>query len=184
MWNTRKRAGVAVTIALSAVLLGGCQIDEGNAALPAAKGAPAFAPATMRIHPLTHIEKGPQTGPAAGQATVVLHVELKDRFGDSVKGLGSLRLELFKPGAGVSPGIESQALTWDVNDLGEPEGNSRRFDQSTRTYRIPLVAPAWVAEWGGKDASGATQGWLKLRAVFTTSEGPVRYLEDEFVLAG
>jgi hypothetical protein len=170
--------------AVLAAGLGGCKIDDGNTALPAVEGAPAFSPATMRIHPLTHIERVAQAGLPAGQCTVVLHLELKDRFGDSVKGLGTLRLELFKPGAGVSPGIESQALTWDVDDLAEPEGNSRRFDQSTRTYRIPLVAPAWVAAWGSKDATGATQGWLKLRAVLTTTEGPERYLEDEFVLAG
>lgn len=181
--SVRQAAAVVLAVLLGGAI-GGCQIDEGSAALPAVEGAPAFAPATMRIHPLTHIEKGEQTGLPAGQCTVVLHLELKDRFGDSVKGLGTLRLELFKPGAGVSPGIESQALTWDVNDLAEPEGNSRRFDQSTRTYRIPLVAPAWVAAWGNKDANGATQGWLKLRAVLTTTEGPTRYLEDEFVLAG
>ncbi|MBI1190677.1 MAG: hypothetical protein GC200_08380 [Tepidisphaera sp.] len=176
--------GFGVAAGLGALLSGGCTVGDATEASAPIAGAPAFAPATLRIHPLTHIEKGPQAGLAAGQCTVVLHLELKDRFGDSVKGLGTLRVELFKPGAGVSPGIESQALSWDVNDLAEAEGNSRRFDQSTRTYRIPLVAPAWVAEWGKKDASGASQGYLKLRAVLTTTEGPERYLEDEFVLAG
>lgn len=184
--KTRRLAacGAGLSAALSVLTLGGCTVGDATDVAPAIVGAPAFAPATLRIHPLTHIEKGPQAGLAAGQCTVVLHLELKDRFGDSVKGLGTLRVELFKPGAGVSPGIESQALSWDVGDLAEAEGNSRRFDQSTRTYRVPLVAPAWVAEWGKKDASGASQGFLKLRAVLTTSEGPERYLEDEFVLAG
>lgn len=164
--------------------VGGCQFDDGTRVSPPIAGAPAFSPSSMRVHPLTHVEKGPQAGLAADQCTVVLHLELKDRFGDAVKGLGTLRVEMFRPGAGVSPGIESQALSWDVADLAEPEGNSRRFDQSTRTYRIPLVAPAWVAQWGKQDASGGTPGWLKLRVVLTTTEGPQRFLEDEFVLAG
>src|SRR6187399_1229649 len=54
-----------------------------------------FAPATLRIHPLTHIDTGERSQHPQTQACeVVLHFELLDRFGDSVKGLGSLSVEL------------------------------------------------------------------------------------------
>jgi hypothetical protein len=143
-----------------------------------------FAPATLRIHPLTHVDTGERSQQAKTQGCeVVLHFELLDRYGDSVKGLGSLSVELYKPGPGMTPGIETQELTWDIPGMDDPDQNSRRFDSATRTYRIPLSAPRWVFD-AVSPARGP--GWVKVRAVLTipVEGGEPRYLEDEYVIQG
>ncbi len=129
----------------------------------------AFAPASLRVHPLSHVEVGPQT--AVSGPIIVLHVELKDRYGDTVKGLGRLQVLLYKQGEGQS---EVQDLRWDVAQMSEPDANARLFDPATRTYRLQLDAPAWV---------GQATGWIKVRAVLAieTPEGE-RLLSDEFVM--
>lgn len=164
-------------------LSAGCSSDAQPAG--SASGAPEspFAPATLRVHPLTHVDEGPELpgGGRTDRCTVVLHFELKDRYADSVKGLGTLKVELYKPGTGATPGIETQELVWDVPQLADPDENTKRFDQATRTYRIPLIAPRWVADW--LNAAAPQPDWLKLRAVLTTTERTgVRYLDDEYVL--
>ncbi|MFI4898387.1 MAG: hypothetical protein ACIARR_11235, partial [Phycisphaerales bacterium JB059] len=54
-----------------------------------------FAPASMRVYPLTQIER---TG--EGEARLVLHLELRDAWGDTVKGIGNLQVQLLRGGAG------------------------------------------------------------------------------------
>jgi hypothetical protein len=139
-----------------------------------------FAPATLRIHPLTHVDVEP--GRTQG-SEVILHLELLDRYGDSVKGLGTLTVELYKPGPGMTPGIETQELTWEVPGMDDPDQNTRRFDVATRTYRIPLSAPRWVID---AVSPGRGPGWLKVRAVLAVpgEGGEARYLEDEYVIQG
>src|SRR5689334_10894995 len=97
-----------------------------------------FAPTTLRVHPLTHVEAAGEL-PGGGKpdaSELVLHFELLDRYGDSVKGLGSLKVQLYRPGEGMSPGMETQELTWDVPGMDNAEQNTRRFDTATRTYRV------------------------------------------------
>jgi hypothetical protein len=169
-------------VLLAAVFLCGCAHNghdparaEGGPLLP---GHDPFAPASLRIHPLTHVDTA-----TSGGSEIVLHIELLDRYGDSVKGLGTLTVELYKPGAGMTPGIETQALTWDVPGMDDPDQNTRRFDVATRTYRIPLSAPRWVVD-AVSPAHGP--GWVKVRAVLTVSGegGEARYLDDEYVIQG
>jgi hypothetical protein len=143
-----------------------------------------FAPATLRIHPLTHVDiAGSSSHSKEQNSEVVLHFELLDRFGDSVKGLGTVTVELYKPGPGMTPGIETQELTWDVPGMDDPEQNTRRFDVATRTYRVPLSAPRWVYD-AVTPARGP--GWVKVRVVMTVpgEGGEARYLEDEYVIQG
>lgn len=141
-------------------------------------GGDPFAPTSVRIHPLTHTD-GAAPGLAPGQSMVLLHFELRDAYADSVKALGEVKVELYKAGEGVTPGIESQTLTWDIHDLANPETNTARFDPATRTYRVPLIAPDWVA----KDATGR-RSRLTLRLVFTptTPTGRRSWFEDNFTL--
>jgi len=117
----------------------------------------------------------------------VLHFELRDAYGDAVKGLGSLKVELYRLGTGVTPGIESQELVWDVPELRDVESNTLRYDRATRTYRVPLGAPRWVADWIAKAGvdPGSGPSWLKVRAVLNTGdEASENYLDDEFVIQG
>lgn len=117
---------------------------------------------------------------------MILHLEVRDGYGDSRKALGTLKVDLYRPAGGATSGMETQALTWTVPAFAEPEANTRRFDQSTRTYRVPLVAPGWVAEWFGAQGESVRRGapaWLKLRAVLTLGEGEsARYLDNEYLL--
>jgi len=173
-------AGTVGTLALT-----GCQSGPGPSAPPsAAATACPFAPAVVRIHPLTHVDaKAP--GVAADQCLLVLHLELRDRFGDAVKGVGRLKVELYKPGSGIAPGIETQAIVWDVPAFAEPDSNSSRFDPSTRTYRLPLITERWVAQW--LTAEGAPQragspAWLKVRALLDVGAPDQRPLTDEFIV--
>lgn len=164
-----------------------CGGGAGPSRPPGQGGGPLhepFAPVAVRVHPLTHVDTA---GVPADQSVLVLHVELKDRFGDTVKGLGKLKVQLYRPGSGTAPGLEKQELSWEVPDLANPEINASRFDQATRTYRLPLKAPRWVADWPNRSAAGESENgrdWLKVRVVFTAidADGSERFLEDEYVL--
>lgn len=140
-----------------------------------------FAPASMRVHPLTHVEKV-----AGGKAEVWLHVELRDRWGDGVKGVGRMAIRLFGPKDGMS-GPEAEVLRWDV-DLNDLERNVELFDPATRTYRVQLGGgPAWLTEFanrgGGGVVGGPSRAMLQVTLEVRDGEGGAgRTLRDEFVM--
>lgn len=137
------------------------------------EGSP-FAPVAIQIHPLTHVEG------EGGQTTIVAHVEMRDAWGDTVKGTGNLQVQLYRPESGRAAGLGTQELVWDI-DLNDLERNAALYDPATRTYRLPLLdAPSWVAE----AASSAAAPGALLRAVLTAPgpKGEARMLEDEYVI--
>lgn len=152
---------------------------------PPGRTAPSacpFEPVVARVHPLTHVDAR-SPGVAADKCLLVLHLELRDQFGDAVKGVGDLKVELYKPGPGTSPGMETQSLVWEVPAFAEAETNSARFDPATRTYRLPLVADRWVAQWLSAEGGALRAGspaWLKVRVALTAGGG--RPMVDEFVV--
>jgi hypothetical protein len=150
---------------------------------PAAAYA-AFAPSRVRVHPLTHVDGEGGTG---GRGVLVLHFEVRDRFGDAIKGLGVLRVELYRPGPGVMQGMETREGAWTVAELADAEGNSARWDRTTRTYRVQLFAPEWVRAWSRGDAR-EREGtpWVKVRVLYTVLDeaGEEKVLTDEYVLQG
>ncbi len=91
----------------------------------------AFAAATLRVHPLTHID--PLAGPKGDQVLLMLHIELRDRYGEQVRDLGILRAEFTVPG--------QAPLSWDVPEMIGADQNMKRYDPSTRTYRLGLTLP-------------------------------------------
>lgn len=151
---------------------------------PLPSTAPAFAPATIRVHPLTHLE------PASGdvprdKCLVILHVEFRDEAGDPIKALGSLLVELYRPEGGASPGLETRSISWDLSALSDVAVNASRFDPATQTYRLPLIADRWVLAFVGKDGPlpPDSPGYLRLRAVLSVREGATtRVLSDEYLL--
>jgi len=161
--------------------LTGCMGQRSQPDLPVEAGvitAYPFAPTALRIHPLTHIDPGwEREGEAPENAQLILHFELLDRYGDSVKGLGNVHVELYRPG-GVLPGTETQELAWDVEGMNLPEANTKRFDMATRTYRVPLVAPTWIADTAQKE-------FIKIRVTMRTpgADGE-QVLQDEFAIQG
>jgi len=142
-----------------------------------------FAPDRMRISPLTHLSRGPD-----GRAQIVCHVELKDRDGLSVRGIGSLQVQLYRPArGGARPGnLAEQELKWDI-DLSDLEQNRTFFDRATRTYRVPLVgAPSWVEDLLASWELGDRGGRVHLIATLATvgPRGEERLLKDEFFIEG
>lgn len=129
-----------------------------------------FAPKAMRIHPLTHQEIGP-----AGGARVVLHMELKDAWGDSVKGIGRVQAQVWREGES-----QDRAVRWDV-DLRSLEENARFYDPATRTYRIVLGGlPGWLDEAVRAGRGGG--GRLRVLFLGTEVDGTAIVLRDEGVI--
>lgn len=195
--NAHRWWRIPAALLLGATIIGGCTSapsgglagpgdggdtpDASLKGLTAAAAYQAFAPNRVRIHPLTHVDASGSRG------VLVLHYELRDRFGDSVKALGELKVELYKPGPGVMGSMESREASWTVAETLAPEGNSERFDRTTRTYRIQLFAPAWVHDWARADAATrADAPWIKVRVLYTAldADGHSKTLTDEFVVQG
>ncbi len=144
-------------------------------------GAHPFDPASMRIHPLTHMQRaedvaaGSQSeGKAATAPRINCFVEFKDRWGDTCKALGTLEVQLYRPSN--EPGQERQDAKWDA-DLTDLQKNADWFDPVTRAYRLQLEVPDWLGD-------PSKNGQIKLRVVYTPSSSGVesRKMRDEFVV--
>lgn len=139
-----------------------------------------FAPDTIRVFPLTHVE-----ATDAG-AQIVLHLELRDRWGDTVKATGQLRVRLYRGAGGrgdlVGTARQRQELVWDV-DLTDLGLNAALFDPSTRTYRVVLGdLPAWSA--GLVDGGGGQAVTLVVVWIGRDADGDVVSLRDLYQFGG
>lgn len=126
-----------------------------------------FRPAVMRVHPLTHTEIN-----GDGDSVMILHVELKDPWGDTVKGVGQIQVQMRRGNALREVG--NRGTRWDV-DLRDIEINVSYFDSATRTYRIVIGGlPGWVG-----DGDGAS-----VRVLFRTAkaDGETVVLQDEYLM--
>jgi hypothetical protein len=105
-----------------------------------------FAPKAMRVHPLTHGELD-----ADGNARVVLHVELKDAWGDTTKGVGRVQVQLWRDGGGAE---EGERWAVDLRSLGE---NASFYDSDVpdRAGRVARVVRGGGARAGGRRGAGA-----------------------------
>lgn len=165
--------------AAAAVAAGGCdgfhmpaasrpvQIPSANApALDLGQIDPtALTVDRIRVHPLTRwedVEDAPR---------LLVHVELRDRYGHAVKGFGELRIELEDGG--------DEPAVWSI-DLIDPDNNARYYDDLiSRTYQVNVTAlPRWVREWL---AEAEADDWMRVNAYFRTvdSEGRERVLHDD-----
>jgi hypothetical protein len=115
-----------------------------------------FAPASVRIHPLTHLDRDKD-----GKAVLICHIQLLDPWGESVRGVGNLKVSLFGPGRSVP--TQDALWSFDLNDL---KTNNAMYDPATRTYRLQLgKLPAWTQELGsekGNTSSGSIYAELTM----------------------
>jgi len=141
-----------------------------------------FAPKSVRVHPLTQIDPSPKRadGTPDPLPRIIVHLEVKDRFGDTVKALGTFHADLFRSGVSSTSAMEQKVADWTEASFMNAERNTGRFDPATRTYRIQLTAPASVGVW----KAGREQGGLRLRVTFTTGDEQGRevVLEDSYNL--
>lgn len=159
-----RTAAWACGMALSVLL--GCDVTPKGPPRPARTGdagpgsvmaAWPFAPARIEVHPLTRLVPS-----ATGPGQIEAHVELRDRFGDEVKGLGELLIELYEDAGPVSGvGERRQIATWRFN-LTDLDANDRAYDNVTRTYRLDLTEVPTLTTGEGR---------LRLRATLTTPGG-------------
>lgn len=167
------RGRVCVCALVVGLCAGGCSIDgagrgggmvETGRVEAGAVDRDALLPRRLVFHPLTRLARD-----EAGRVQIVCHFELRDGFGDAVKALGDLRVELYRPTPDAAVGAETQELVWEVS-LRDPEYNALMYDGAvTRTYVVRLAdAPGWVEQWMGGE--GRAQ-WLTLRGYFTTWDG-------------
>jgi hypothetical protein len=178
------RPGPPLLLSLCAAL-GSCALAESGCAIhprdPVQVGPGGaeslgnpFAPASIRVHPLTHAERD-----SAGKVWIICHVELKDAWGDTTKGVGQLQVQLYRPSGSPGSGIGTQELKWDTN-LSDLKNNAALYDGPTRTYRLPLEnAPEWIMGEEGKEKPR-----VRLRAVLGTRgpAGEKRVLQDDYVM--
>lgn len=198
------RAGAMLAAVLAAwggMLLGGCESADKNPAgserwheprpggPPGSADAPGsgafnahpFDPVTMRIHPLTHLQRSQDVSGNSGDAAggtgprINCFVEFKDRWGDTCKALGTLEVQLYR--TSNEPGQERQDARWDA-DLTDLQKNADWFDPVTRAYRLQLQVPEWLGD-------PANDGQVKLRVVYTpaSSNDESRKIRAEFVVA-
>lgn len=179
MARTRHRGVRAGLIGgIGALLLAGCQgpviyreqvvRTDDNLAVPG-----PFRPATMRVHPLTHTETR-----ADGGAALVLHMELKDPWGDTVKGVGQVQVQLRR--ADVADSLGDRGTRWDL-DLRDIEENITYFDTATRTYRVVLGGlPGWLSD----SVLAGEPVPARVRVLFRTAkaDGQTVVLQDEYVM--
>jgi hypothetical protein len=143
----------------------------------------ALLPERLRIHPLTRFLRE-----ESGRLDLIVHLELRDHFGQAVKGLGLARIELYRPSGIAGSGAQTQEAVWEV-DLRTPDANAEAYDDLiTRTYTLLLTdLPESVDHWvgqSGAEASAAPGGldWLLIKAYFTfrDSAGQDHHLEATY----
>jgi len=117
----------------------------------------------MRVHPLTHVEK------VGDRERVVLHVEIRDGWGDTIKGVGRVTVRLRKSG---SVTIGQGGVKWDI-DLRDLATNVSYFDSVTRTYRFVITGlPGWFVDEG--------RGRLRVSFHTARADGTIKVLQDDF----
>lgn len=167
------------------VWLGGCALARTNGSvapgmLRVDSEVGPFAPASLRVHPLTHLERDPERG-----VYLLVHVQLHDRWSDICKGVGVMHLALFQPTGLGGAGQEQQLLQWQV-DLRDLERNAAFFDPATQTYRFSLSGlPDWVeamAPGGDRAAKGPGKFRVKARLTTATPEGAEAVLVGELLV--
>jgi len=108
-----------------------------------------FVPTSMRIYPLTHIERGspppappaqptgpspadnipPQdTTPKPAEVRIIAHLEFRDAWGDSTKAVGQLVILLYGPNSTAARGTPASARDGDNPDAFGSEAQQRRYD--------------------------------------------------------
>lgn len=128
-----------------------------------------FTPVVMQVHPLTRIMQN------GDSPLLICHLELRDSWGDTCKGVGELSVQLYRGDRAGGPG--TQELRWDI-DLSDLELNAKLYDPATRTYRLSLEG---LSE---RLATPDERVRLRLRVLLQCwgPKGDPRTLQDEFVL--
>jgi len=105
-------------------------VEHVEAGDPSRAGAWLYWPSSIRVHPLTRIDRASPT------PSIDVRVEFRDETGDATKAVGTLIVAVECADA------EPRAERWKIV-LDSIEAHRKYFDAVTATYRIP-VAPMWT----------------------------------------
>lgn len=159
--------------AAALVVVPGCALESGAPRWRGGSfGEHPFDATSLRILPLTHVDE--VSGRRGVASVLVLHVELKDRYGDTVKGLGKMTAMLYRWASAEEGGVATQEARWEIAGMDDPDENAALFDPATRSYRVQLEAPGWFE---GARAAGA-----RLVVRVTMDLGGGRVLSDEWAI--
>lgn len=174
---------MSISAALSSMLVGcastpSIPADAGEGSWVASDAAFALAalePVSLRVHPLTRLERGPD-----GQPRIAVHLALLDSAGQETKWLGRVIVMLrvgLSNATQVSgqaevaavidnpseqpSGTSDEALRY-VRDLVDAEANARAFDWVSRCY---IIHCGGLPEWA---VAAAKAGRLNVDAAFAT----------------
>ncbi len=177
-----------ITAAGVSAVLAGCGWTGGEAPAPTrvppggALWASPFSPASMRIFPLTHLEVAED-----GEAMIVVFIEFRDQWSDTVKGAGTLEFRLIGPGGPGGPGgaggsAEGSGRRWEI-DLADLDRNAALYDPSTQTYRFALNGlPGWLASAMATGEAIPPGVWLEAYFRTVGPGGEPEVLRDRFEL--
>jgi len=126
------RAGL---LTLAAALTGGCEF-KGGLFEPTGEDADnaqvwRITPVRLRVYPSTGFVR------SAGQVSLDARIELFDEAGDTVKGVGVFRFELYTNARPGEPAMGTRLYAWEV-PVRTLAQNSRQYDPITRTYLCKL----------------------------------------------
>lgn len=160
---------LAALAVITPLLLVGCLRPQASGPEPAAslyRDGPVgpFAPAYLRVHPLTHLDRN-----IDNTVSLLVHVQLRDRWSDLCKGVGTIQFQLHEPTGLGGAGLEVWTQTWEV-DLNDLDKNAVFYDPATQTYRFSLQdLPGWIQQMApGGDQSATGPGRFRIRARLTT----------------
>jgi len=100
-----------------------------------------FAPSSMRVHPLTRIIPNTEY---PDHLQIDMRLELNDRFGDTTKGIGLLRIRLFPSLSSSQNGNPDIRIALWKPEFQDVNQNVLHFDRITRTYHFLLDVPEGV----------------------------------------
>lgn len=189
----------AALLLLSALCAGAVSCADGgarsrNGALAGIDPKWAIPPASVMVHPLTRVGAD-----SAGDPALLLYLEVHDEFGQTIKALGRVRVELYRPGSSRPAPAETPAApdhsvsadtvqprdqSWDV-DLTDPVRNARMFDDLvTRTYTLPLGGlPSWLTEWSRAQGGGTNAPTVTVSFTYRDQDGAERTLRAGYRLS-
>lgn len=96
-----------------------------------------FSPTSVRIHPFTMFDPIDNTNELS-PLSLKVHIEFLDEMGDPVKGLGTVRIEVYELNLKRPNAVFDNKLGHWVLDLSEKELSQSYYDRITRTFVFPI----------------------------------------------
>lgn len=130
---------LAAAVMMTLCFIGGCQFkggpgERGGALEDGAGEVWDIRPTGMRIYPSSEFRT------IAGQTALEARIELFDDLMDSIKGVGTVRFELYPVVMPEQSDIGARLFAWEVPMLTRAD-NASRYDAVTRTYHFQLHLP-------------------------------------------